>query len=95
MLNAARRLAERGDWQALAAKIQGAPRPEHPHYAQFEAEVKALMRALAEAGDFHAGTAVRRAFAVLRQHIAFMPRDRAMDGEVRRVCELVAQGALL
>jgi len=95
MLNAARRLAERGDWQALAAKIQGAPRPEHPHYAQFEAEVKALMRALAEAGDFHAGTAVRRAFAVLREHIAFMPRDRAMDGEVRRVCELVAQGALL
>jgi len=95
MLNAARRLAERGDWQALAAKINGAPRPEQPHYAQFETEVKALMKALAQAGEFHAGAAVQKAFATLREHIAFMPRDRAMDGDVRRVCELVASNVLL
>jgi histidine ammonia-lyase len=30
---------------------------------------------------------------VLRQHIDFMHRDRAMDGEVRTVCELVQRGA--
>jgi histidine ammonia-lyase len=30
---------------------------------------------------------------VLRRHIDFMHRDRAMDGEVRTVCELVQRGA--
>ncbi|MGH8042478.1 MAG: HAL/PAL/TAL family ammonia-lyase, partial [Rudaea sp.] len=36
MLNAARALAARGDWRALAKKISGAPQPNSPHYAQFE-----------------------------------------------------------
>lgn len=95
MLNAARTLAHRGDWQALAAKISGAPRNDSPHYARFEEEVRALMQALASADDFHAGHAVREALATLREHIAFMQRDRAMDGEVRLVCELVASGKLV
>jgi len=93
MLNAARRLAGRAGWQAIAEKIANAPREGHPHYAQFVAEVQQLTSALAEVGDFHAGTRVREAHAVLRQHIDFMHRDRAMDGEVRTVCELVQQGA--
>jgi histidine ammonia-lyase len=92
MLNAARRLASRGGWQALAAKISNAPREDQPHYAQFVAEVQQLTAALANAGDFHAGASVRDAHAVLRQHIGFMHRDRAMDGEVRMVCALVQQG---
>ncbi len=74
MLNAARRLASRGGWQALAGKIANAPREDHPHHAQFVAEVQQLHRvALASAGDFHAGTSVRHAHATLRQHIGFMP----------------------
>jgi histidine ammonia-lyase len=93
MLNAARRLASRGGWQALAAKISNAPREDQPHYTQFVAEVQQLTAALASAGDFHAGTSVRDAHAVLRQHIAFMHRDRAMDGDVRTICALVQQGA--
>jgi len=93
MLNAARRLASRGGWQALAAKISNAPREDQPHYAQFVAEVQQLTAALANAGDFHAGTSVRDAHAVLRRHIGFMHRDRAMDGDVRTVCALVQQGA--
>ena len=93
MLNAARRLAGRGGWQAIAEKIANAPREGQPHYAQFVDEVQQLTAALAEVGDFHAGNRVRDAHAVLRQHIAFMHRDRAMDGEVRTVCELVRQGA--
>jgi len=92
MLNAARRLAARAGWQAIADKITNAPREDHPHYAQFVNEVKQLTAALAETSDFHAGTRVRDAHAVLRQHIDFMHRDRAMDGEVRTVCELVQQG---
>jgi histidine ammonia-lyase len=93
MLNAARRLASRGGWQALAGKIANAPREDHAHHAQFVAEVQQLAAALANAGDFHAGTSVRDAHAILRQHIGFMHRDRAMDGDVRTACELVQQGA--
>ena len=95
MLNAARTLAARGDWQALARKISGAPLPGQPHHAQFEREVKALRDALARSSDFHAGGAVRAAFATIRRHVAFMQRDRAMDRDVRTMCDLVASGALL
>ncbi|MET0331975.1 MAG: aromatic amino acid ammonia-lyase [Dyella sp.] len=94
MLNAARRLAARGDWKALAAKVANAPREDHPHYAQFVAEVQQLMAALAEVGDFHAGSAVKSAHERLRKRITFMHRDRAMDGDVRVVTELVQQRQL-
>ena len=94
MLNAARRLAARGDWKALAAKVSNAPREDHAHYAQFAAEVQQLTSALAGVGDFHAGEAVRKAHDVLRGHIGFMARDRAMDGDVRTVCELVQRRAV-
>ena len=95
MLNAARTLAARGDWQALAAKIAGAPRPEHESYAQFADEVRKLMVALASSDEFHAGGAVRKAFAKIRTQVDFMQRDRAMDQDVRRVCELIASYELL
>jgi histidine ammonia-lyase len=95
MLNAARALADRGDWTALAAKIGGAPRADHAHFPAFEREVRGLMDALREAGEFHAGASVRKAHARIREHIEFMQRDRAMDGDVRRICELVESDALL
>jgi histidine ammonia-lyase len=93
MLNAARRLASRGDWQALAGKVANAPREDHAHYAQFVEEVQQLTAALTNVGDFHAGEAVRKAHDALRRRIDFMPRDRAMDGDVRTICELVRQRA--
>ena len=89
MLNAARRVAARGDWQTLAGKVANAPREGSAHDAQFADEVRQLTAALAGVGDFHAGVAVRRAHETLRRHVAFMSRDRAMDGDVRVVCELV------
>lgn len=94
MLNAARRLAQRGDWRVLAAKIANAPDASHPSRAQFEREAEALTQALAGAEDFHAGPAVASAHAKIREGIAFMSRDRAMDADVRAVCELVAAGTL-
>jgi histidine ammonia-lyase len=94
MLNAARTLAARGDWQALASKVQGAPKAEQASHAKFEGEVRALMQALAATGEFHAGTKVRDAFAAIRARIGFMQRDRAMDVDIHRICELVASGAL-
>lgn len=94
MINAARALARRGDVDALIAKISNAPRAEHESYAQFRAECEQLMRELAASGEFHAGPAVQRALATVRAEIAFMPRDRAMDGDVARICALVERGAL-
>ena len=95
MLNAAHRLAQRGGWQALAAKVDNAPREGHPHYAQFVAEVQQLAAALAEADDFHAGASVRAAHALLREQVAFLHRDRALDADIRAVCALVAGNAFL
>ncbi len=93
MLNAARTLAARGDWQALACKVSGAPGSGHLQHAQFEREVRSLMAALESADEFHAGKAVRAAFATIRKYIAFMQYDRAMDADVQRITELVASGA--
>ncbi len=95
MLNAARRVAQRGDWRMLATKIANAPDANHPSRAQFESEVQALATSLADAADFHAGAAVRDAHATIRETIAFMSRDRAMDGEVRAVCAMVESAVLL
>ncbi|HEY6545182.1 MAG TPA: aromatic amino acid lyase, partial [Dokdonella sp.] len=63
--------------------------------SQFEAEVESLAAALVDAGDFRAGSAVGRAHARIRERIAFMHRDRAMDGDVRAICALVADGSLV
>ncbi|MBS0569125.1 MAG: aromatic amino acid lyase [Proteobacteria bacterium] len=92
MLNAARTLAARGNWQALARKVAGAPSAGQADAATFEAEVKKLMAGLTDAGEFRAGEAVRVAFAHIRQLVAFLPRDRAMDADVRAICEWVAAG---
>jgi len=95
MLNAARQLAERGDWRALAAKVQNAPASEHPQHSQFEVEIKQLMKTLANTGDFRAGDTVREIHAKIRSVIAFMQRDRAMDRDVQRICQLVLSGELI
>ncbi|MEO7066216.1 MAG: aromatic amino acid lyase [Rhodanobacter sp.] len=93
MLNAAHRLATRGGWQALAHKISNAPREGDAHYAQFASEVQQLASALTNAGGFRAGDRVREAHAILRKHITFMHRDRALDGDIREICALVEQDA--
>ncbi len=95
MLNAARTLAARGDWQALAAKVSDAPLADHAQHAQFQTEVNSLMSALAAEGEFHAGEGVRAAFSTIRKSIEFMSRDRAMDRDVQWICELVASGVLV
>ena len=92
MLNAARRLARRGDWRVLAAKIGGAPEAGYPQHAQFEQETRALMQALADAPEFRPGAAVARALEAIRREVAFMPRDRAMDGDIARMVALTGQG---
>lgn len=94
MLNAARDLARSDDWHRLADKVSGAPREEHADHQHFLAEVEALRSALVEGGEFEGGTAVRKALAMIRERIAFMRKDRAMDGDVKTICELVASDGL-
>jgi histidine ammonia-lyase len=93
MLDAARRLAARGGWAALAAKVDNPPVRDDTHRAQFEAEVHALATQLAQAEEFHPGTAVRAAHARLRQAIAFMHRDRPMQHDIAAACRLVRERA--
>ena len=95
MLNAARNVAKRGEAVLLGSKVANAPLPGQPQRTQFDDEVRALGEALASAGEFHPGKAVQKAFEKIRARVAFMPKDRAMDGDVAAMCELVASGELL
>ena len=95
MINAARALARASDAEGLAVKVQGAPLPGHPDRAPFLEEVEGLRRELAESAEFEPGVAVRAAWTALREAIPFMPRDRAMDGDVATAVQLVKQGKLL
>ncbi len=95
MINAARQLAREGDAEVLAAKVQGAPLPGAPERAEFLREVEALRIELAQACEYQPGGAVSAALHRLRKDIAFMDSDRAMDGEVALVVQLVEQGELL
>lgn len=95
MLNAARALAAKGDLATLAGKVENRPEPGAPTRAIFESEVAALAEALASAGDFHPGPAVAAAHAAIRRHVGFVDRDRALDGDVRAIVDLVAGGSLL
>lgn len=95
MLKAARTLAERGDVDAFVDKIVNAPAPQSASYAQFRGEVERLMVELRAAPDFTPGPATAAVLRQIREHIAFMDRDRAMDQDVARICALVDSGALL
>jgi histidine ammonia-lyase len=95
MISAARDLAGRADARALAVKVQGAPATDAAGHAGFLAEVEALRVELASGDDYHPGTAVAAAHAALREAIAFLDRDRALDGEVATAVRLVADGTLL
>ena len=95
MINAARDLADSADAAAFAAKVQGGPLPDADDRAGFIAEVDGLRVELADANAFRPGHAVAAAHAAIRQRIAFLGRDRAMDGEVASAVRMVADGSVL
>ncbi|GIX36157.1 MAG: histidine ammonia-lyase [Lysobacteraceae bacterium] len=95
MINAARRLARRGDLDALCSKVGNAPSAGTEAYALFRSECAELLRQLAALDAFRPSPVVQAALARIREEIPFMRKDRPMDAEVRRMCELVAQDALL
>ena len=95
MLNAAKALAERVGVEEFALKVQGAPAADTANRAQFLAEVDALRRELMQAESFHPGNAVAAAHAEVRKHVAFMGRDRALDGDVAAAVRMVESGVVL
>ena len=94
-INAARELAAHGGTAALAGKIAGGPSENAAERERFLAEVEGLRAELADAPEFQPGRAVAAAHEVIRTHIAFLDRDRAMDGEVATAVELVRSGVVL
>ncbi|RZA19417.1 MAG: aromatic amino acid lyase, partial [Lysobacteraceae bacterium] len=95
MINAARDLADRSDGPGFASKVQGGPLPHASDHGGFIAEVDGLRAELAQADAFRPGHAVAAAHAAIRERIAFLGRDRAMDGEVATAVRMVADGSVL
>ncbi len=95
MINAARALADRTDAEGFAEKVQGGPAAGSAEREAFLAEVEALRAELAASPEFQPGAAVAAAHAALRQHIPFLERDRALDGEVATAVSLVAGNVVL
>jgi histidine ammonia-lyase len=46
-------------------------------------------------GEAHPGRAVAAAHAAIRERIAFLDRDRALDGDVAAALRMVADGSVL
>ena len=95
MINAARDLADQADADVFASKVQGGPLPDAGDRADFIREVDGLRVELADADAFRPGHAVAAAHAAIRERIAFLGRDRAMDGEVAAAVRMVADGSVL
>lgn len=95
MINAARDLARRCDAETFAAKVQGGPLPGAPGREAFLAEVEALRAELAAAEPFQPGKAVAGAHAAIRERIAFLDRDRALDADIAAILDLTHQGTLI
>ncbi len=95
MINAARDLATQSDAESFASKVAGGPLPEGAERAVFLSEVNALREQLAQAAEFRPGKAVAAAHAAIRSRIAYLDRDRAMDGEVATAIAMVADGSIL
>jgi histidine ammonia-lyase len=94
MIHSARQLARRSDAGTFSVKIDTGLMPESDR-AEFLAEVEGLRAELANAEAFHPGRAVAAAQAAIRDRIAFLDRDRALDGEVATAVGLVVSGVVL
>ncbi len=92
MLNAARRLASRGDWRVLAGKIANAPDEKHASRAQFETEVQATSctrspQRTISTRAWPCAARTRRSASASRSWSA----TARMDGDVKTICEMIAE----
>ena len=103
MINAARQLANSGDAEALAAKVQGAPLPGTPERAEFLREVEALRAELAAVRRIPAGArrvgsagalAARHSLHELRPRHGCRSGPRGATGRAGRHPQRGPRGAL-
>ena len=59
------------------------------------AQVEGLRQELSSSADFRPGRAVAAAHAAIREHIPFLARDRALDGEIGLIVRLEREGHVL
>lgn len=95
MIHAAQALAASTDAIALARKIAGPSLDDPDAVEVFLDEVEGLRSELSAAPSFQPGRAVQAVWRALRERIAFMPRDRALDGDVAMAVKLVEDDVLL
>jgi histidine ammonia-lyase len=95
MIDASRRLAATCDAALFARKVQNGLAESDEDNARFLAEVDGLRDELATLESPQPGRAVAAAHRTIRQSIAFLDRDRALDGEVACAVRLVAEGSVL
>lgn len=89
MIEAARRLAREADLATFASKVGNAPPDPHPQRPQFLAECDALRAELAASPGFGPGPAVDALHKAFRARVAFLGKDRALDGDVAAAVEFV------
>jgi histidine ammonia-lyase len=93
MLESGQALA--ADAGAFAAKVQGGPAGDGEARVAFLADVDGLRTDLREAGTFRPGHAVAAAHVAIRERIAFLAHDRALDGDVGAAIRMVEDGSVL
>ncbi|WP_397607556.1 histidine ammonia-lyase [Silanimonas sp.] len=89
MIEASRRLAREADLATFASKVGNAPPDPHPQRAQFLAECDALRAELASSPGFAPGRVVSELHASFRAKVAFLGKDRALDGDVAAAVDFV------
>ena len=90
MLDAARTLARQVDAAAFATKMRDAPIAEGPDRILFLQEVEALRRELATPGH-----AVAQAHRAIRERIAMLLHDRALNGDVALMVRSLSDASFL
>ena len=95
MLDAARTLARQVDAEAFATKMRGAPIAESPDRILFLQEVEALRQELATHAEPMPGHAVAQAHRAIRERIAMLSHDRALDGDVALMVRSLSDAGFL
>lgn len=91
MLKAAAALAKPDRRSVLQSKIIGIPQGNSDTYKSFLEEFSAFCQELAST-EFEPAPAVAHCLEAIRQRVEFMWRDRAMDQDVRVLCDWLASG---
>ena len=95
MIESACELARTVDAEGFATKFRRKPLPGSDSWSKFLEEVDALRDELAQLRTVAPAPAVQAALSAVRQEIAFLHRDRALDGDVQAAVRMEREGKVL